>query len=314
MTGAAIGYPFNRKLAFVFVLMASNTFEMYAGILHRQRGGVIGTHMTFFARHACVLALQRKMSLVVREEELLPRFGAVAGFTSIRHLFCELPFMDILMTGSALQCSIPMKLPRTLGIHFLSMVACHAGNRRVRTEQCKACLRVIVYGETHEEKIGFGVARLALSAIGAFGKLSRMRIGMAIRTALEFRNVKSEFPARIFLFLIILMAILTFQYGMFSFQRKLCRLMVENGFGDGMKIFRCMARCALLREFPFVRILVARVTRSKFHMDVADRLAVFESWFMTTLTFNSCMLAGKPVARVAVGKFLRRLPLFNRMT
>lgn len=216
------------------------------------------------------------MSLVVNEEEFLPRFGAVAGFTTVGHLFCELPFMDILMTGCALYCSIPMKLPRTLGIHFLRRMTCHARNRRVRTGQCKACLPVIAYGEIHEQKTGFGVARFALSAIGAFGKLSRMRIGMAIGTPLEFGNVKSQLSARILLLRITLMAIFTFQDGMFSLQGELCRLMVENGFGDIMKVFRCMACGALLLKFPLVRVLVARVTGSKFHMGVSDRLAVLE--------------------------------------
>src|ERR1039458_514204 len=153
MTRATIGDASDGELSFVFVFMARDAFEMHAGILHRQCCRIIGAHVTFFARNTCVLALQRKTCLLVREEKFLPRFYAVAGFTSIGHFFCELPFMDIRMTARALQHSLPMKLPRTLGIYFLSAVACHAGNRGVRTKQCKAGLFVIVHCKTHTEKI-----------------------------------------------------------------------------------------------------------------------------------------------------------------
>ena len=277
MTGATIGDASDGELSFVFVFMARDAFEMHAGILHRQCCRIIGAHVTFFARNTCVPALQRKTCLLVREEKFLPRFHAVAGFTSIGHLFCELPFMDILVTGRALQRSLPMKLPRTLGIHLLSTVACNTGNRSVRTEQRKACLFVIVYGKTHTEKISFRVARFASSSVGAFGKLSRMRIGMAIGTRLKFGNMKPEFSARILPFVVILMAVFTFQYGMFPFQGELCRVMLENSFGDCMKIFRCMARCTLLFEFPLMRVVVTRTAGRKFHVGVSDSLIVIES-------------------------------------
>jgi hypothetical protein len=170
-----------------------------------------------------------------------------------------------------------MKLPRTLGIHLLSSVACHTGNRSVRAEQCKACLFVIVYRKTHTKKISFRVARFASSSVGALGKLSRMRIAMAIGTRLKFGNMKPEFSARIHAFVIILMAAFTFQYGMFPFQGELCRVMLEVGFGDCTKIFRRMARCTLLFEFPLVRVVVTRTAGRKFHVGVSDSLIVIES-------------------------------------
>ncbi len=71
--------------------------------------------------------------------------------------------------------------------------------------------------------------------------------------------------------------------------------MVEFCFGDGLKIFRRVARCALLFEFPLVRVVMAGTAGSKFHVNVADSLAVIESRLMAPLAFHASMLAGKRI-------------------
>ena len=74
------------------------------------------------------------MRLLVREEEFLPRFSAMTGFTAVRHFLVELPFVDILMTARAVYRSVPKKLPRAFCIDFVTDVACKAGNGGMSTE------------------------------------------------------------------------------------------------------------------------------------------------------------------------------------
>ncbi len=147
----------------------------------------------------------------MREEEFFPRFNAMAGFTPGCHFLFELPFMNIFVTSRAMYRAFPMKLPRTLGIYLVIDVTRYARNGDVCTEQCKPGIFMIVRRIAHTNKINLRVARFALSTIGAFGKLSCVCVGMAIGTPLKFRDVKPEFPARILLPEIVLMAVSTFQ-------------------------------------------------------------------------------------------------------
>jgi hypothetical protein len=71
--------------------------------------------------------------------------------------------------------------------------------------------------------------------------------------------------------------------------------MVEFRFGNGTEIFRCVTRCALLLEFPLMRVVMAGTAGSKFHVNVADSLAVIESRLMAPLAFHTSMLAGKRI-------------------
>ncbi len=311
VAGTAIGDAFDGELGFVLVFVTRDAFKPHARILHRQYGGVFRTHMAFFARNSCVPVFQRKAGPVMREDELLPRFDAMACFTSVRHFLVELPFVYIFVACRTLQRFIPMKLPRTLGIHLVIGMAYCAGDGSVPAEQGKPCSLMIIRCKTHTKKIRFGMARFALSAVCAFGELSGMRIGMAIGTALKFCNMKSEFSARILPLLAILMTVLTFQYRVLAFQGEFGRFVIKFCFRNGMKIFRCVARCALLFEFSLVWIFVAGAARCKFHADVPDRLAVIECRFVAALAFDRRVLAGERVARIVMGKFRSRFPLLN---
>jgi len=181
----------------------------------------------------------------------------MAGLAAVRHLLRELSAMDILVTRRALQRSFPMELARALCVHLLTGVACHARNGGVRTQQSKACILMVIDRIAHAKEIAIRVARFALSAVGTFGKLSRVRIGMAIGTALKFRDMKPEFPAGVPPLVVVLMTIVAFQQRVFSFQRKFRGVMIELSFSDLVKIIRRMTRCALLFEFSLVRVFVA---------------------------------------------------------
>jgi hypothetical protein len=185
--------------------------------------------MTFSTGNRGMLSLQRETRPIMRERKLLPRINSMAGLAPALHLVGKLTFMDVVMTGSAAECSLPGKLSGALRIHFLIEMTGDAGNRGVSAAQRKTSLFMISRSVADAQKIGFVVACFTLSAIGPLGKLTGVGIRVAIGAMLKVRNMKPEFPARILLLVAVLMTGFASYRGMLSLQRESCRVVGKFG-------------------------------------------------------------------------------------
>ncbi len=136
MASLAASNAGNGKLLFVYICVAIETAHESPGISHSARGSVC----LLVALRACddrVFTLQRKFRLFMRECDGLPRFGCMARFTSVRHCCGKLSFVHIGVACRTINSIVPVKLARTLRLHFPCFMAFCARHGEMSAAQSK---------------------------------------------------------------------------------------------------------------------------------------------------------------------------------